>query len=468
MKYQIALVVFGLACLALANPTARVEEEIYNNLDESELINVLVKFRRADTKSAWDRFYGLKLKTRDAILNAQHAILKNQADVVQADVVAVLEKTRIAGKAHRLDQLWISNELIVRDVDRETIELLRNHPDVEALIAETFIPLEQVEEGETYDIREFNNTIQNQWGVVNVQAPAAWARGITGTGITVGVTDTGARHTHQFLSGTYRGNNPGETHNYNWRAPNNNAGIPSDTNGHGTHCTGSASGTGGIGVAPGSRWIGCRGCGALLCSNFDLLTCGNFMACPTDTNGANAQCNRAPHVVNNSWGGAGGSTFYNEILTAWRNAGISGVFAIGNSGTNCNTAGSPGDQPLAFGVGSTAEANTLSTFSSVGPGPNNSVKPEVAAPGTSVVSASHLADTGLRTLSGTSMAAPHVAGAVALVLQARGGTVVAAHERLTSTALAHVSGGRTCVGRPEGARPNNHVGYGRINVNAAA
>jgi subtilisin family serine protease len=468
MKYQIAVVVLGLACLALANPTARVEEQIWNNLDQSELINVLVKFRRADTKSAWDRFHSLKLTTRDAILVTQHAILKNQADIVQADVAAVLEKTRLAGKKHRLDQLWISNELIVRDVDRETVEMLRDHPDVEAIDAEFFLPLEQTEEGESFDLRDFNNTIQNQWGVINVQAPAAWARGYTGTGVVIGVTDTGVRHTHQLLSGTYRGHNPGENHNYNWRAPNNNAGIPSDTNGHGTHCAGSAAGTGGIGVAPNSRWIGCRGCGALLCSNFDLLTCGNFMACPTNTDGGAPQCARAPHVVNNSWGGAGGSTFYNEVLAAWRTGGIVGVFAIGNSGTACSTAGSPGDQPLAFGVGSIAEANTLSTFSSVGPGPNNSVKPEVAAPGTSVVSASHLADTGLRTLSGTSMAAPHVAGAVALVRQARGGSVVAIQERLSSTAVPHVSGGRTCVGRPEGARPNNHVGYGRINTNAAA
>ena len=66
------------------------------------------------------------------------------------------------------------------------------------------------------------------------------------------------------------------------------------------------------------------------------------------------------------------------------------------------------------------------------------------------------------------MAAPHVAGAVALVFQARGGTVVAAQERLTSTGLIHASAGRTCVGRPEGVLPNNHVGYGRINANAAA
>ncbi len=297
MKYQIALVVFGLACLTFANQIARVDEGIWTSLEESELINVKVTFRKADTKSAWDRFYNLRLITREAILDTQHAILKDHADVVQADVVAVLTKGIQAGKIHYLDQLWITSELIVRDVDRETIELLRDHPDVESLVAEEFIPLEQVEEGESFDLNDFNNTIQNQWGVVNVQAPAAWARGITGTGITIGNIDTGARPTHQLISGTYRGNNAGENHNYNWRAPTGNAAVPSDTNGHGTHCIGTHSGTGGIGVAPNSRWISCRGCATASCSRFDLESCGNFMACPTNTAGGAAQCARAPRIV---------------------------------------------------------------------------------------------------------------------------------------------------------------------------
>jgi subtilisin family serine protease len=468
MKYQIALVVFGLASLALANPIAKVDQQIWNNLEESELTNVLITFRRADNEAAWDRFYSLRLSTREAILDTQHAILKDHADVVQADVTAMLNKVGTSGKRHYLDQLWITTELIVRDIDRETVELLRDHPDVESLVAEQFIPLEQTEEGESFDLSDYNNTIHNQWGVVNVQAPAAWARGVTGTGIVVGNIDTGARHTHVALSPTYRGNNAGENHNYNWRAPTGNAATPSDTNGHGTHCIGTHSGTQGIGVAPNSRWIACRGCATASCSTFDLNSCGNFMACPTNTAGGAAQCARAPRVVNNSWGGAGGQTWYNPVLTAWRNAGIAGVFAIGNSGTACSTAGSPGDQPLAFGVGSITSTNTLSTFSSVGPGPGNAVKPNVAAPGTSVASASHLNDTGLRTLSGTSMASPHAAGGVALVFHARGGTVVAAQDRLQTTGLAHSSGGRTCSARPEGSRPNNHVGHGRINVNGAA
>lgn len=469
MKNIILLIAFGLT-LALASPIARVEEKIWRNLEESELTNVLVTFRKAETKAAWDRFYSLRLTTREAILKTQHAILKDHADIVQADVTAILTKTHLAGKRHYLDQLWITTELVVRDVDRETVEMLRNHPDVESLVAEKFIPLERTEIGEISEVRGYNNTISEdewEWGLGNIEAPSAWARGYNGRGIDIGSIDTGVRYTHLLLSSTYRGTYDG-THQYNWRAPTGNTLEPSDDDGHGTHTCGTHSGILGYGAAPGSRWLACRGCGTESCSTFDLSSCGNFMACPTNTAGGAPNCARAPHVVNNSWGGDGGQTWYNSILIAWRNAGISGVFAIGNAGTACSTAGSPGDQPLAFGVGSIANTNTLSVFSSVGPGPANAVKPDVAAPGTAIVSAYFGADNLVAMMSGTSMACPHVAGAIAIVLQAHGPGVVAAHNRLTSTATYHVSAGRTCSGRSEHVIPNNHVGYGRINVNAAS
>lgn len=109
----------------------------------------------------------------------------------------------------------------------------------------------------------------------------------------------------------------------------------------------------------------------------------------------------APDLVNNSWGGGQNNAFYNAVITAWRNAGIVPIFAAGNSGPNCGTVNSPGDQPGALSVASIMENQQISQFSSVGPGPGVSQKPEIAAPGSNVVSASHLTDTGLRSLSGT-------------------------------------------------------------------
>lgn len=54
------------------------------------------------------------------------------------------------------------------------------------------------------------------------------------------------------------------------------------------------------------------------------------MICPTDPQGRNADCSKAPHIVSNSWGGAGGQTWFNDVIKAWNTAGIIGFFAIGN------------------------------------------------------------------------------------------------------------------------------------------
>ncbi len=441
MKYLIAFAVLGLACAVLATSVARVEEKIWQNLAESETTNIKVSFRKANTKAAFERFNLLKLTSRNAKLNAQYSILKDHADVVQADVTSILTKAASYGKRHEIAQLWISNELIVRNVDKEIVEILRDHPDVESLEAEWFIQLEDVME-EPY-IAPRNNTILNQWGVVNTGAPEVWATQNYGEGAVVGVIDTGARATHVALRYTYRGNDAGENHNYNWFAPTGQAAIPSDTNGHGTHVIGSASGTEGIGVAPRSRWITCRGCATAACSNFDLTQCGNWMACPTNTAGGAAQCDRAPHVVNNSWGGGGNNPWYDAIITAWRNVNISPIFSAGNSGPGCSTLLSPGDRPLSIGIGSITATNIRSGFSSNGPTVDGRRNPHIAAPGTSVPSASHLDDVSLRTLSGTSMSAPHAAGVVALLVSRnRSITVPAVIAALQAGGIAHSPAGK--------------------------
>jgi len=62
-------------------------------------------------------------------------------------------------------------------------------------------------------------------------------------------------------------------------------------------------GTGGIGVAPGAKWIACKGCAGSGCAESDLKACGQWVICPTNSQGNNPDCSKAPVVVNNSWGG---------------------------------------------------------------------------------------------------------------------------------------------------------------------
>lgn len=438
MKYHIAFVVFGLACAVLATSVARVEENIWKNLEQAETTNVKVTFRKANTKAAFERFNSLKLTSRNAKLNSQYSILKDHADIVQADVTSVLKKASAHGKKHEIAQLWISNELIVRNVDKEMVEILRDHPDVASLEAEWFIPLD-----ESFIASRNNTILYNQWGVVNVGAPQVWDAGNKGVGAVVGVIDTGARATHVALRYTYRGNQPGQNHNYNWFAPTGQDAVPSDNNGHGTHVIGSASGTEGIGVAPGSYWITCRGCTTAGCSDFNLIQCGNWMACPTNTAGVAPDCSKAPNVVNNSWGGGSNNPWYDAVITAWRNVDIVPIFSAGNAGFDCQTLISPGDRPLAISVGATLANNQRSGLSSIGPTVDGRINPFIVAPGNDIVSASHLDDTSYHALSGSSMAAPHISGVVALLFSRnRNLTVSQITAALQAGAIPHAPVGK--------------------------
>jgi len=224
----------------------------------------------------------------------------------------------------------------------------------------------------------------------------------------------------------------------------------------------------GIGVAPGATWIACRGCGTSSCSSFDLSECGNWVACPTTTSGGNADCTKAPDVSSNSWGGGQGDSWYDSIIAAWRRVNIVPLFSAGNSGPTCGSANSPSDRSGAISIGSTTSTNGLSSFSSVGPTVDGRMKPDVAAPGSSVVSASYSSDTGYATMSGTSMACPHAAGVSALLLKTRPNlTVDQLKAALVSGAQRVTSSGRNCGGVSEGTYPNHHVGAGRIDAVAS-
>jgi subtilisin family serine protease len=259
------------------------------------------------------------------------------------------------------------------------------------------------------------------WGLEAIHAPQSWAMGATGAGITVSNLDSGVQFDHPALMHQYRGTKPDGTvdHNYNWMATRSScAGAPCDDNGHGTHTMGTMvgdDGTNHIGVAPEAQWIATDGC----CEDTgaeSLLRSGWWLLAPTDVQGNNPDPSKRPHVINNSWGQDAEhhfNDFFQAIDEAWTAAGIFSVWSSGNTApyAACDTVSSPGSAESAYSVGAYSPDGRLTSFSRKGEGEGGRIKPEISAPGQGVTSS--YPNSGYAEMSGTSMAAPHVAGAVA-------------------------------------------------------
>ncbi len=301
---------------------------------------------------------------------------------------------------------------------------------------------------------------------------ASWARASSSRRSTRGVD-----YTHPALVDHYLGNNGDGTftHDYHWWDP---AGVcpdaaPCDNVAHGTHTMGTILGGDGpgpftpdTGVAPGAKWIAAKGCEDLDCSESSLLSSGQWVLAPTDLNGENPDPNQRPDIVSNSWGGVPGDSFYLETVQAWRAAGIIPVFSSGNPGPFCGEGGSPGDYNEAFSVGATDIDDVIADFSGRGPSGYGKVNPDVSAPGVDVVSS--VPGGGYEAFSGTSMAAPHVAGTLALLISADNtlrGDFTAATNAIRTTAVDRLDD--SCGGDADGD-PNNVYGDGRIDAGAAA
>ncbi len=375
---------------------------------------------QANLEAAYD------LPDREARLSYVYQALVETAETSQSSIRDELDALDVPYRPH-----YIINMVRV-DGHRWLMEVFEGHPGVARVLLNP-------------NVREYPrrvpfpyepagaSTVGVEENLVAIGADDAWARGVDGTGIVVGGQDTGYAWYHPALRKQYRGwDGQRVDHNHNWHDAWDDSRVPFDDGFHGTHTMGTVLGDDGagnrIGVAPGAQWIGCRNMRRGFGNPGSYAACMEFLLAPFPLGGdpfSDGDVTLAPHVINNSWGCPPMEGCFPETLRtgveALRAAGIMMVVSAGNEGPACGTATvPPANYEASFSVGATTVEGDIVGFSSRGPA-DGLTKPDVAAPGQRVRSSVPGGDYAYA--GGTSMAAPHVAGTVALLWSADAGLV---------------------------------------------
>ncbi len=338
--------------------------------------------------------------------------LRETAARSQAPLLARLEDGLASGAVHSFRSYYVVNAIAVRG-DRDWLAGLAGDPVVVAAV-----PLAAV----SAVGGPVTAPATAEWGVAQIGADEVWTDfGLRGDGVVVASVGTGVDASHPALAAQYRGTETG-SHDYNWFDPTGAfPNAPGDDNGHGSHTTGTIvgddAGVNQIGVAPGARWIAVKACNAFgACSQADLLAAAEWVLAPYPIGGGPGQGDpdQRPHLVNITWGGAGGDPWFQAATQSWRAAGIVPIAAAGGGGPAPGTIGSPADYPEVIAAGATDALDFVASFSARGPSAlTPEIKPDVVAPGVGIRSAN--SEGGYSIFSGTSMAGAHLAGCAALV-----------------------------------------------------
>jgi len=247
---------------------------------------------------------------------------------------------------------------------------------------------------------------ETPWGIKKVSAPAAWAK-TQGEGVKLAVIDTGIDRTHPDLAPNVKGG---------WNVITKTADF-TDDNGHGSHCSGTIGAVdddkGVVGVAPKVSLYGVKVLDADGSGSFDDVIAGMHWA-----------VDNKMEVASMSLGAEKGNPAMADMVAAMAKAGVILIAAAGNSS---GPVGYPAAYPGAIAIAASDSKDKLAYFSSFGP------QVALIAPGVDVKST--YKDGGYETLSGTSMATPHVAGLTALyVATHKGATPAQARAALRASA----------------------------------
>jgi subtilisin len=314
------------------------------------------------------------------------SIMQSQAQANCSSVSSLCENMSASGQIEDVVMLSLGNAVAFTG-SADAIREMAAQLDVQSIVLDA--PQQLISPIVEADARTL-------WGLDHIKARAAQQKGIKGEGVTVAIVDTGIDTDHPaFFAGQVLVN----------KCKSYVSGEPTveDGNGHGTHCAGTI-GSPTYGVAPAASLIGVK----VLSSGGS----GTWSAVAQGTEYAG----QVADVISMSLGGTASSSG-NVVETTVKNvisAGTIVVIAAGNSGPWPRTIGTPGVTEEAITVGAISSNGVIASFSSRGPTVYGQEKPEIVAPGVNVLSS--WKNGGTNTISGTSMATPHVAGLAALFL----------------------------------------------------
>jgi len=410
-----------------------------------------------------------KLDLQKATRQVRHqrllVTLKDRAKRSQSRLVDYLNQRTIEGSIREFKSFWITNAILVT-AGKHEIERIAAFHGVEA-VYENY-PITLVEPVSVQ--KSSGNNLEREKILSAIGTREAWAMGYTGKGRLVCSFDTGVDGDHPALLSNWRGNNNGSIA-ASWFDPLGSD-LPVDGRGHGTHTMGVMTGitdSDTIGVAFDAQWI----CAAVIDRGVSInQTIANILAAfqwAVDPDGDPGTIDDVPDVINNSWGVPPGyfspcdQTFWNAIDNV-ESAGVVVIFSAGNEGPDPSSIRIPADRTSSptnsFSVGAIDALSfgyPVAHFSSRGPSgcDNQTIKPELCAPGVSIYSC--YKDAEYRTMSGTSMAAPFVSAAVAILRQYNPDATAEQIKQALLESCADLG--------PEGE--DNSYGHGLINIKRA-
>lgn len=363
--------------------------------------------------------------------------LRDTSEKSQESLISFVERKVKDGDISEYNSFFIINSIYIKG-RAELIEKIARRSDVESIrLNHTIVSDKEEIVKRKSSLSEATSYVP--WNLESIQADRVTK---TGKNIVVGIIDSGVNANHPELQNALL---PGGFKDF--VEPSNTE--PKDETGHGTHVAGTILGRT-IGIARDAKLIVARVFNKEgEASDEGLLAAGQWIL------------EKKPQVVNNSWGGNRDDSFYDDIVKKWKAAGIVPIFSSGNTGEynagGEGSIGSPGSLEDSFSVGALTKDDKLAKFSLRGPSKHtNKFKPEISAPGVNILSADYKGGYVLKT--GTSMAAPHVTGAVALILEANKNLSVDKVEDILKSTATPLTDDHYI------SSPNMGYGYGKLNV----